>query len=482
MMLEVDQIVTYSLTEALNVHGWAHLDAILLAALTTEYPLLLVGPHGTAKTYLAERMATALGTKFRHYNASLINYDDLVGIPIPDENSQSLHFISSKGSIWQAEFVFFDEISRCRPDLQNKLFPIIHEKRVIGMDLEDLRFRWAAMNPPSPDDADMDSGNGEVYLGSEPLDPALTDRFPFIISVPTWDQLSREDRRQLLKNSHISGQNHDVEHDLISLVNRCAELIPEVEATHHEILTEYLISLLDLLEKAKIPQSPRRARMLLHTIVAIHAARIILEGESAEFDESAELAVTYGLPQSASEVPPSPAAVLAAHKQAWDIASCLDDENWRIIMEESDQVKRVVIAEELDFEPEDFSRLITQALNVDQSEAQKIALATVMFIAFREKYQLTPAAWEPLSELSIRVLQPRMASMNLGQQSADMNTWNQVKGFVLNRRNSLDDIAKLEVNYVLGGFPHLWRKYDWQESLAKFREYLKLFGISAQEA
>lgn len=477
-MLRTKEIDNVSLTKNLQVHGWSHLDAVLLAALTTEYPLLLVGPHGTAKTYLAERMALALGLNFRHYNSSLINYDDLVGIPMPDEQNQSLNFISSKGSIWQAEFVFFDEISRCRPDLQNKLFPIIHEKRVIGMDLTDLRFRWAAMNPPSPDAADMNVGNGEIYLGSEPLDPALTDRFPFIIPVPTWDQLTRADRRQLLSAGQAISSEQPIEQDLVRLVNRCAELIPEIETEHHETLTEYLISLLDLLEKAKIPQSPRRARMLLHTMIAVHAARIILEGECASIDESAELALSYGLPQSASEVPPSPAAVLAAHNQAWDIASCLDDENWRIIMEESDYIKRVVIAEELGFEGEDFSRLITQALNVDQSEAQKIALATAMFLAFREKQHLTPAAWEPLSELAIRVLQPRMASMNLAP--SDTNTWNQIKDFSVNQRNNPIGLSKLEANYVLSGFPHLWRKYDWQESLAKFREYISLFGISAE--
>lgn len=51
--------------------------------------------------------------------------------------------------------MIFDEISRCRPDIQNKLFPIIHERRVQGIALDDLRFRWAAMNPPSTDDDDI---------------------------------------------------------------------------------------------------------------------------------------------------------------------------------------------------------------------------------------------------------------------------------------------------------------------------------------
>jgi hypothetical protein len=38
------------LTTALSIHGWSHLDPLLLAALALEAPVLLVGAHGTAKT------------------------------------------------------------------------------------------------------------------------------------------------------------------------------------------------------------------------------------------------------------------------------------------------------------------------------------------------------------------------------------------------------------------------------------------------
>ena len=82
-----------SITSALHIQGWRHLDAVLLAALATEFPVLLIGPHGTAKTLLVERLAEALNLEFRHYNASLLNYDDLVGIPIPEEEQNSLRQI-----------------------------------------------------------------------------------------------------------------------------------------------------------------------------------------------------------------------------------------------------------------------------------------------------------------------------------------------------------------------------------------------------
>ncbi len=129
------------------------------------------------------RIAEALGLSVRHYNASLLNFDDLIGFPLPAQDG-TLQYVRTPASIWGAGAVIFDEISRCRPDIQNKLFPIIHERRAQGLLLESLRYRWAAMNPPSTDDSD--SG----YLGCEPLDPALADRFAYVVRMPDWEALS----------------------------------------------------------------------------------------------------------------------------------------------------------------------------------------------------------------------------------------------------------------------------------------------------
>jgi hypothetical protein len=111
----------------------------------------LVGAHGTAKTLIAERFATALNQRFRHYNASLLNYDDLIGIPVPDDNG-GMNYLGAAGAVWDAEFVFLDEINRCRPDFHNKLFPLVHERRVAGEYLTALRHRWGLASrdhPPS---------------------------------------------------------------------------------------------------------------------------------------------------------------------------------------------------------------------------------------------------------------------------------------------------------------------------------------------
>jgi MoxR-like ATPase len=482
MLNKNEVIYKASITEALNIQGWQHLDAVLLAALATDFPVLLIGPHGTAKTLLVERLSRTLNMSFRHYNASLLNYDDLVGIPIPEEGNESLRFITTPGAIWKAQFVFFDEISRCRPDLQNKLFPIIHERRVVGMNLENLRYRWAAMNPPTPDNADLDSPANEMYLGSEPLDTALTDRFPYIVPVPNWRDLSREDQRKMLSLRSSKSPNGTVESfdfPLDELVVACLERIPQVEEEVSEWLIDYLIAVMDLLQKASLPQSPRRARMLIESIISVHAARLVLEGDDVLLEDSAEIALLYGLPQNATDVPPTPASVVAIHRQAWEITSMMEDEVWRQILQEPDAFQRILLGEELQMSDDDLARLVTQALNVDASEVRKISLATAMFLHFRKSRHLNPAAWEPLAKLAGRVLLPRQRTSNLVGTAPDMNLYNDIKPFAQKRRTE-GKLGELEVNFVLGCYPELWRQNNWRDALNKFREDLKLFGVDEE--
>ncbi len=67
----------------LGAQGLEGIAPILLAALATEEPLLLIGPYGTAKSLLLTRVASALGLEFLHHIASLINFDDLDRFPLP---------------------------------------------------------------------------------------------------------------------------------------------------------------------------------------------------------------------------------------------------------------------------------------------------------------------------------------------------------------------------------------------------------------
>ena len=136
---EVAATDTADLFTRLGLYGLSSIQVPVLASLASETPLLLTGSHGCGKSLLLERIATALGLEWRPYNASLLNFDDLVGYPLPDEHGQ-LRYVQTPASVWGAEAVFVDEISRARVDIQNRLFPIIHEKRVQGIALA-LRIR-----------------------------------------------------------------------------------------------------------------------------------------------------------------------------------------------------------------------------------------------------------------------------------------------------------------------------------------------------
>ena len=117
---------------SIGVFGFDRLEPVILAALVTEDPLLLIGRSGTGKTFLLNSLSEVLGVEHRHYNASLISFDDLVGFPYPEQESGTVRFLETPATVWQAESVLIDEISRCKPEHQNRLLALVHERRVRG--------------------------------------------------------------------------------------------------------------------------------------------------------------------------------------------------------------------------------------------------------------------------------------------------------------------------------------------------------------
>ena len=101
---------------AIGAYGFKKIQLPILAALVTEDPLLLIGRGGTGKTYLLNSISEALRLEHRHYNASLIAFDDLVGFPYPDDAKTEVKFLQTPATVWEAESVLIDEISRCKPN------------------------------------------------------------------------------------------------------------------------------------------------------------------------------------------------------------------------------------------------------------------------------------------------------------------------------------------------------------------------------
>ena len=460
------------LTKPLGLLGWDRLEPVLLAALATCEPLLLIGKHGTAKSFLLERLAQALGLTYRFYNASLVNYDDLVGIPVPNAQQTSLHYISTPTAIWDAEVVFIDELNRTRPDLQNKLFSIIHEKRVQGVQLSKLRYRWAAMNPPPSDDQEP----GDVYLGAEPLDPALADRFGFLIEVPDWCDLSESEKKELLLDQFRGRHNFPV--DVPALVARTVATF-ELFCARPPDLCGYFVALESQLRGSGTRLSSRRLSMLFRTALGVHAARITLAQEGGEtqptpdWDTTLFLAVAHGHPGLACG-PIDRGTLLALHRHALSIAGLKNDDPWKELLNIADPLERVIVAGKAGFplSESDFSSLVLEAVASQPSGELRAAVSLVIYLKLRSSKKIAATAAETLASQLTRVLQPAVRTHEVyGRQLAQCrevaNLCSTLKDTACDRytRNLLhaflpDGFSEITPALLRTKFAQLWERFE----------------------
>lgn len=383
------------ITEPLGLFGWSHLEPVILAALASESPMLLIGKHGSAKSFLLERLAESLGLAFRCYNASLINYDDLVGIPVPVNGNTSLSYISNPNSIWDAEVVFIDELNRTKPELQNKLFPIIYDKRVQGTNLTKLKYRWAAMNPPSKDDDEEDELS---YLGAMPLDPALADRFPFIIEVPTWEELNDADKKNMLFDNHLG--RHEFPVDIHELIERTKQCYESRLKTSEESVAKYVITLMELLKNSFGYFSARRATMLENSLLYLYAASKVLNehfGSETSFHNVAYLHIQNTLPNLANEAIDK-ILLMNICQQALKLAD-LDDSIEKDILLISDPVERlkVLIKNKRMVGTDIINDTITASLGEIADNKVRRAMALFAYLSFRTNRNIHAAVMETLA-------------------------------------------------------------------------------------
>ena len=357
----------------LGLIGLSSLEPVVLASLATRSPLLLIGPHGSGKSLLLERLALALGLSWRHYNAALVNFDDLVGYPLPDERGQ-LRFVQTPASVWGAQCVFIDEISRARLDVQNRLFPIIHEKRVQGIALDALEHRWAAMNPPSAED---DGDDAPLYAGSQPLDLALADRFALQARVPDWRVFGEKDQEAVIRAAH---QAPDPQAGALwaAAVQATRDRLPMVQAQWGTSIARYVRLLAALLAEAGAVLSARRAGMLAGNVAAVHAARLSADAE-ARIEDSAWIAALNSMPFAAAGGRLQDAKLLACHREAWRQAAARAEDPMARILAERDPVARVKLALAATGLPDgELTTIVTDALSTCP-DGRRHALAEWLF-------------------------------------------------------------------------------------------------------
>jgi len=280
----------------LGVYGFDHLEPIILASLVSGDPMLLIGKAGTGKTFLLNSISEALGLEHRHYNASFISFDDLIGFPFPDSENREVKFLKSPATIWDAESVLIDEISRCKPEIQNKFFSLIHERKIQGIPLDKLQYRWAAMNPLF---SEIDSDDDQ-YDGSISLDQALADRFAFIIDVPDWDELTSEEQNLVIHPSGEGAINNRSEELLRFVNNLKPKFLQKMNDPGGEIV-DYCRTITTLLGEAGYRISPRRARLLARNLISVLlvSAKLGCPSDSKSKSRLFKLCIKWSIPHRA---------------------------------------------------------------------------------------------------------------------------------------------------------------------------------------
>ena len=309
---------------ALGAYGFDTQEPVILAALTSGDPILLIGRSGTGKTFLLNSISEALGLEHRHYNASLISFDDLVGFPYPDEAKSSVRFLETPATVWGAESVLIDEISRCKPEHQNRLFSLVHERKIQGLPLTKLRYRWAAMNPCT-----TDQSSGEEYLGAEPLDAALADRFAVILDVGDWDALSDADRRRVANPAGEGMTANDGGRLKTELAQWQAAFVAQLDQCPASIV-DYVCAVTTALREGDIRLSPRRTRLITRTLLAATIVQGIAPDalSSRATDTLFRKVLEASLPQRAWGAAPDADKVVAAHRLAWAATMTQGRDRW----------------------------------------------------------------------------------------------------------------------------------------------------------
>ncbi len=242
---------------------------LLLTALLSEGHVLLEGPPGTAKTFLANAFATALGLDFGRiqFTPDLLP-GDILGSNL--FNFQTSQFTLTRGPIF-CDLLLADEINRTPPKTQAALLEAMQERRVtLDGETHQLPPRFMVVATQNPIE------NQGVY----PLPEAQLDRFLFKLLVPY--PAEEEEARIVSTYGQRSGPQRPA--DLgVSAVTNSAGLVAASSAlsqvTVADEITRYVVRLIRATRdhsELTVGASPRAAVLL----AGAARARAALEGRA----------------------------------------------------------------------------------------------------------------------------------------------------------------------------------------------------------
>jgi MoxR-like ATPase len=240
---------------------------MLLVALLSEGHVLLEGPPGTAKTFLAQSFATALGLDFGRiqFTPDLLP-GDILGSNL--FNFQTSQFTLTRGPIF-CDLLLADEINRTPPKTQAALLEAMQERRVTldgeTYPLGDSFMVVATQNPIE---------NQGVY----PLPEAQLDRFLFKLLVPY--PAEEEEARIVARYGKRSGPQRPADLGVAAVTNAAgiaAASAALAQVTVADEITAYVVRLVRATRdhaELTVGASPRAAVLL----AGAARARAALEG------------------------------------------------------------------------------------------------------------------------------------------------------------------------------------------------------------
>jgi MoxR-like ATPase len=241
----------------------------LLVAMVSEGHVLLEGPPGTAKTFLAQSFATALGLDFGRiqFTPDLLP-GDILGSNL--FNFQTSEFKLTRGPIF-CEMLLADEINRTPPKTQAALLEAMQERRVtLDGETHALPQRFMVVATQNPIE------NQGVY----PLPEAQLDRFLFKLLVPYPDE--SEEAAIVGRYGKRQGPPRPAELGVTAVAD-AATLVAASQAVDLVTVAEEIVSYVVRLVRAtrenaelSVGASPRAAVMLANSA----RARAALQGRN----------------------------------------------------------------------------------------------------------------------------------------------------------------------------------------------------------
>jgi hypothetical protein len=280
--------------------------------------LALEGSSGTGKTTLVGRLGLvnqrATGGGYGIYSADKVQYQDFVGIPVPNIQKGKVDILEMENAIATKEVLLIDEANRAGYDAQEKFLQLFSTRTIDGHKTK-CKYIYIAMNPVLSED------ENDNYEGVQPLDKAYGERVQAILTMPRFNDMSKTHQIEIMQScfNQTSWSPTD------ELVEAHRKFIEEARFHYNELknsamesVCEYLHNFADLLHsesKKSIKLEARRMQFLIVNILGTHALNMVVNNKATLVTSALE-ALTISFPQRLWEQKIENTQISVAHDQS----------------------------------------------------------------------------------------------------------------------------------------------------------------------